>query len=1381
MSSTRETSREAESLPSSPSQLTPRSKVKAMLAALDGDSDDENTSGSSGAKLLPTISKSTTPKSSNKTPQLFNEAIENQTAGELEDNGREEDDEDKEEDIMRPKGRLASRMQTNDEHSDEDEDHATDNARERVRRMLMTKSKPPTPVDIGDPETADENDSPVAARKRRIRVPRNRSTPTSGSASPPLFISPTSQKYSAPDDASDSDDLPKNPAAGDRFKALVEKKRQERREKEAEITREKARKAAERKRQTALVDEDDLDVSDGENGRRLTQQARPTRKASKKALEEMHRETQRLSRNMQLAHQAKTKKKITKASLFAKFNYKPTEDDSAEVTYPTSSSSAHDSDIEMHSTPPTSPASHENSVEKGAGDLDTSAISTVLGLLVSDEDLPNLGDALVRMPSSSTRIDKGKGKAIEEEPIVQLSEKKPKFTQRPIRVRPPKVADRVQVFAYDSDSDLEIVSSKTTAQKTKLDSIFDRVPVKNAKESKSLHALRMLAHLTSPGKQNLDKSKNPSMTSTDLHLSLQQRAREQATREREERLQALRDKGVIVQTAEEREKEMAEVEDLISKARREGEEIMKREKAAAKKERKKNGEIDPLGESSDDEEWDEEKEDFTKQLSGSGSEDDEANASEREDSEEDEENDDKMSMDGEENLVAIKNHMFDREAAETEDDGAEESASDEQEEADDEDENEENEMLPIQKRRARNTNVISDEEDEGDDEKVIPTLPPTDSPVQIHTDSSGAPTSVLRSATKTFIPGLTVAGPAGLGLTQIFAGTMDDSQIEPHEASPMARTKITTRQDSMDFLRGIPAPELPPFVPTMEEDSQDIVIDSQSHVPESQPQESMTQGFQFQFNQSQVHGFDSLVDSFATQVSDFPEATQDLGFQHMTPIKGRFIEPPPSTTATVIVEPTQLPEIMEESPILKRKSRLRQRARIASVSDEEDAEEPTVASSEDEFKISANVFDVMRKASKKQKVVVNEFDKKSSKAKDMVNEQAEESEDEYAGLGGASDDESGDEEDAYVKEIIDDEGGKDVDESKLAAFFADRERENDEKQVEKLYKDITNGMLRRKRGADYDLSDSDDGGEARQRMKRKKFAKMRKALLADVRIAQIAENPKRQAFLRSIEDRGSGDEMDFLDDFAEQEETLDSQSQSESSQQRIPDSQPTVMGPPKRKHADDAPSARPPPHLRRTRPFRKPSNIAEIRESLSSLIESPNPILIPVDSGSDTDDELEIEGAPDSENAMREKGSEKENRDPFALRRSNIPIIDRISLKRANSNSTSANTRLAFATSSQGTGFKVPPLLRRATTNSSIVSGGSSASSAGMERMVGGSSEGGVRRGGGKNSGVNYFARESERRVTVLKTEKRRERKIAKGAEGRRKVVGSLFGGGKFE
>ena len=342
--------------------------------------------------------------------------------------------------------------------------------------------------------------------------------------------------------------------------------------------------------------------------------------------------------------------------------------------------------------------------------------------------------------------------------------------------------------------------------------------------------------------------------------------------------------------------------------------------------------------------------------------------------------------------------------------------------------------------------------------------------------------------------------------------------------------------------------------------------------------------------------------------------------------------------------------------------------------------------------------------------------------------------------------------------------------------LSDRERANDEKQVEKLYKDITSGMMRRKRGADYDLSDSDDGGEAKQRRKRKEFAKMRKALLADERIGKIAENPKRQAFLRAIEDRGSEDEMNFLDDFPEPEEE-DSQSQSQA--EVIPNSQPGEMGPPKRKRSDDSEQVpeRLPPNLRRTKPAKKPSNLSEIRDSLSSLIEEPNALIATDESGSES--ELEIEGEDEDDLGPVKEKKNKENRDPFALRRTKPAIIDRITLKRENSSTLSNSTRLAFAVTSNASTFKVPALLRRATTNNSVTSN-SSVSTSATERMAGSTGEG-VKRGGGKNSGVHYFARETERKAKIAKTAARREKKMFKGAEVRRKAVGGLLGKGKFE
>ena len=344
----------------------------------------------------------------------------------------------------------------------------------------------------------------------------------------------------------------------------------------------------------------------------------------------------------------------------------------------------------------------------------------------------------------------------------------------------------------------------------------------------------------------------------------------------------------------------------------------------------------------------------------------------------------------------------------------------------------------------------------------------------------------------------------------------------------------------------------------------------------------------------------------------------------------------------------------------------------------------------------------------------------------------------------------------------------------LTALYSDRERANDEKQVEKLFRDITSGMLRRKRGADYDLSDSDDGGEARRRMKRRQFAKMQKALFADERISKVAENPRNQAFMKTIEDLGSDDDMDFLFEPPAPPQSQESQSQEP---QTVPDSQPVAARQPL---APAKAVNRPPAAARRTKNGKKPSNIGEIRESLSNLLEEPslNTVISATDLGSDSDD------ADDEDQNAR--GSNKENNAPQNPRRTNTAIVDRISLKRQGSSSVStasAGGRMAFAApSTTGGSFKVPALLRRATTNSLMSS--SSSSSSGNGHAAGASGfgeEAKIKKSAGKRSGINYFARENERRAAMEESAKRREAKKFKGAEGRVKVVGGLFGAGKFE
>jgi mediator of replication checkpoint protein 1 len=64
------------------------------------------------------------------------------------------------------------------------------------------------------------------------------------------------------------------------------------------------------------------------------------------------------------------------------------------------------------------------------------------------------------------------------------------------------------------------------------------------------------------------------------------------------------------------------------------------------------------------------------------------------------------------------------------------------------------------------------------------------------------------------------------------------------------------------------------------------------------------------------------------------------------------------------------------------------------------------------------------------------FNKKTSRVKELVDEIAEESEDEYAGLGGASDDDGGsDGERSDISNLLDDEA-PDVREEDLVALMA---------------------------------------------------------------------------------------------------------------------------------------------------------------------------------------------------------------------------------------------------------------------------------------------------------------------------------------------------------
>ena len=940
-----------------------------------------------------------------------------------------------------PRGRLAARLQGSDiphieEHQSSNDDH---DVYARLKKKLANpspaasfKGNQPNPTQ-GSSDT-DEDEIMDVTRKRRKRSPLMTSAePESRSphkkspqpGSPGLFVTPEKEPESKAlrsplsggvmeqQSNSDSDPSP-DPQAKSRLLELVARKREQRLAKEAEATKkarardlalEESRRHKKSPRDHQISDEE----SDGSDVEKLAQHIRPTRKASKKAEEENKRQIQRMSRNMQLAHQARTKKKITKECLFAKFNFR-TEPTPATAPNPANSSSATASsdrasddgdDALLHAGSPTtspmaSPATpgDENPKFPRLEPQNTNPLdfSSEAQLEVLEEELPDIQDVITR---SQARLDDGKRRAAHDSGIKTdvatgeiTTQGRKTVAKKSFRIRLPEA--RKPDLAEDSGSDLEILPIKTSTGK--VDRIFARSQTSRSNQGHSLQTLRALAHLTSPNKQI--SCTKASMSLSEMQNSLQRRARQQAALERAEKIQELKDRGVIIQTAEERQKDQAEVEDLLENARREAVDLKQREKDKAKKEARANGEAVADDTSEGDEDYQENDADESDvELSGSEEEDETevktgARSAEENDGSQQGEEDD-VSPHGEGLILNEASEESDEtnEADEASEDSGASNAEDR-----------EYARPPV---RCRHKKIIEDDDDEALQEDQSAKLSPTRNPTQYPN-----------------ILGLPTFGAAPMGMSQVFAATMADSQTPQDGRAEVADQE----EDSLAFLGPPPEPECIDFEL---QDSPQMIANSQ--VAEATNTDTQA-NISLNLSQYEVP-LDSLPDSgprpSATQLSDIPDPTQDVGFALSSPLAGRFASIPPSTVDTVILPRAE----GHASPIIKKKGRLRRKTDVI------DGKAANADQDHGDMIPSANAFAVLRNGSKKSSNTVQNFDKKKSNAKEMVEEQAQESEDEYAGLGGASDDESHGEEDEEVRKMIE-QGEVDVDERQLAAFYA---------------------------------------------------------------------------------------------------------------------------------------------------------------------------------------------------------------------------------------------------------------------------------------------------------------------------------------------------------
>ncbi|KAL3469098.1 MRC1-like domain-containing protein [Aspergillus californicus] len=1239
-------SRSASAAADSPTILTPGQKIKAMLAAFDSDSEEENGSNNTETR---------------KPSANFHNSLKN-TSEPTRALDLDLDDDEEDADIVMPRGRMAARLQGHDttQGVSREEEPATETAFERVSKTFRAGKQGEDDTHLesdGEALSSEEEDDDLPAagpRRRNQNAERkrdedadsvgSRSRSRSRSFSPLFMSSPTRPQNDGQEqgEGRGSEDEGAAPKKNNRFLALVAQKRKEREEKEKIEAEKKAAQAKERQSATADMISEDESAGDGGSARKkAAQKSRPAvRKASKKALEDMNRETQRMSRNMQLAHELKTKKKISKESFFARFNFMQTQEKSAPEqageNSSTTADSQHSSDGEAQKdkeTPRTSP------VVASADPLDDEFPSLKKPLNNPNEAEKPLAEETENQNANAT---------------TELSDvKKGKL---PLRMAPARVRlSREQVARHqkdDSDDDLEIVTSPAKCRRI---AAFENLPARNVQEPASMFRLKVLAQLTSP-------TRSSTMNTAELSANLLYQAKQQAAEERRERIEDLRARGVVVETAAERAAFEDEIENLVEKARQEGEDIAKLERDAAKW--KKGGDQD---DDDDDSDFD---------FSGS-EEGDEGDVNQDEEGE----GSAKPSREGD---------LFDSEADEDEDD--------------DEDSGDEDIEPPLQEaeiptqKRKRPTRVVSDDED---DEGEAPKTPAK--PINPFLNSVERPNIPVKPSEAT------------MSLTQVFAGTLAPSQD-------------VSQQDAPTIPQSLPEP-----VPM----SMREVSDSQIIIKDSQEQRAGSTDPFAGYWQPDARVSESPAPRSVSQFSQFPDPTQDAGFvfSPFDPNK-RFMGTPTSTIETVLVDQNQ-------SPIASRNRNLR-RGKAPELSAVQEQEE-------DDFEIEASAFDVMKKASTTTKKAREVYDRKKSKAKDVVEDAAEESDDEYAGLGGGSDDDADDEENADDREMINDHSGEKVDAKQLAALNALHQRNVDEKEVAKLMKDITTGALRRRRGPDdeFDLDDSDDEILARRRQKQRDFARMRNALLADGKVGEIAENPKKAAFFRAIEDRDDGDDgndagLDFLG-FEQETGTQDGLS----SQDAAPETQQDTAESNKRKRpleaaAEDVNNRRP-PHLRRkpaSAMSKKPATLAEIRDTVSFLTERPE-----YDSFQD-DASVDEYHASDGEDEplVTSRSREEQSAAPSHPRRTRGPVVDRLALLRqASSNSAtsaSSNTRFAFHTGSGNDkvgsfGFR-PPILRKTTTASSSGSGSSTDSSR-VTKASGASLA--------KKGSVNYYtaARERER------------------------------------
>lgn len=170
------------------------------------------------------------------------------------------------------------------------------------------------------------------------------------------------------------------------------------------------------------------------------------------------------------------------------------------------------------------------------------------------------------------------------------------------------------------------------------------------------------------------------------------------------------------------------------------------------------------------------------------------------------------------------------------------------------------------------------------------------------------------------------------------------------------------------------------------------------------------------------------------------------------------------------------------------------------------------------------------------KVQKGKAEMKKMGVSNFVEEEAEESDDEWFGVGGVDGD-GADEYDSEVEKMIDDYSKANFNPDEIRQMIAQEKKHTDLKMVEKILYDLKNGGLRKRGRSTYDLelSDDEDDDLRQYRIKRREMMKQRRL---DLGVDKLVQNPKSKAFFESMVE----DIIDTKNPFGDTEVNNDTQS-----------------------------------------------------------------------------------------------------------------------------------------------------------------------------------------------------------------------------------------------